>query len=186
MSEATVRVLLLRGVNVGGSRTVPMAELRTALEAAGHRHVRTLLQSGNAVLATEPGPSDAVAAAVAVTLRETFGFPTDLLVLDLAALREVVARCPFPARELDPTQLHVVFLDRPARDHPLAEADPGRFAPDELRLGERELYVRYPHGSGRSRLARALSAPLPGGIATARNWRTVTRLLELAESTPAA
>ncbi|NJP65075.1 DUF1697 domain-containing protein [Streptomyces spiramenti] len=185
MSEATVRVLLLRGVNVGGSRKVPMAELREVLVAAGHRRVRTLLQSGNAVLVTDPGPPEAVASAVEADLRERFGFPVEALVLGVAALRGVVARCPFPTEGIDPTRLHVVFLDRSSREHPLADADPARFAPDEMRLGERQIYVRYPNGSGRSRLAQALSAQPPVGFATARNWRTVTRLLELAEATPA-
>lgn len=184
MDEPTVRVLLLRGVNVGGHRRVPMAELRQLLTEAGHRHVRTLLQSGNAVLVTPPGPADEMAAAVAASLADRFGFPVQTLVLETATLRGIVARCPFPAEQLDPTGVHVALLDRPAREHPLADADPARFAPDEFRLGEREIYARFPNGSGRSRLAQSLAAPLTDGFVTARNWRTLTRLLALAEATP--
>ena len=42
-------VALLRGVNVGKAKRVPMAELRDLLSSLGYTGVATLLNSGNAV-----------------------------------------------------------------------------------------------------------------------------------------
>ncbi|MGP4111248.1 DUF1697 domain-containing protein [Streptomyces sp. 4N509B] len=178
-SQPVPHAALLRGVNVGGHRRVPMAELRALLTGLGLGGVRTYLQSGNVVFTAPERPADERAADLTAAMAERFGFEVGCLVLSRAQLAAAVARCPFPADELDPSRLMVVFLDGPPGDHPVARADPARFAPDEFRVGEREIFAYYPHGSGRSRLGQALAAPGRGFTATARNWRTVTRLLEL-------
>jgi uncharacterized protein (DUF1697 family) len=170
-------VALLRGINVGGHRKVPMAELRQVLEGLGYGAVRTYLQSGNAVFTAPAAASEEYAARVSEALAAHFGFAVDTLVRSAVELRAAAGRCPFPTERLDPAKLAVVFLDRPAAGHPLAGADPARWAPDEVRIGERELFGYFPDGMGRSKLGDRLS--WPGAVATTRNWRTVTKLLEL-------
>ena len=51
-------VLLLRGINVGGNKKVPMAELKKALAALGFENIKTLLNSGNVVFETEQTPEN--------------------------------------------------------------------------------------------------------------------------------
>jgi uncharacterized protein (DUF1697 family) len=179
MTNQTAYAALLRGVNVGGHRKVPMAELRALLAELGHGDVRTYLQSGNAVFTAPEAPARELAAGLERAIAERFGFGVGCLVLSRAELRAVADRCPFPAAELDPARLSVVFLDGPPSAHPVASADPAAYAPDEFRLGEREIFAYFPGGMGRSKLGQALSSPGDGFTATARNWRTVTRLLEL-------
>ncbi|MGP3970701.1 DUF1697 domain-containing protein [Streptomyces sp. 6N223] len=179
MTDQTAYAALLRGVNVGGHNKVPMAELRALLTELGHGDVRTYLQSGNAVFTAPPRPEAELAAELERAIAERFGFDIGCLVLSRAELRAVAARCPFPAAELDPARLLVVFLDVPPDRHPVCRADPARFAPDEFRLGEHEIFAYFPGGMGRSKLGQALSTPGKDFTATARNWRTVTRLLEL-------
>ncbi|TDC75370.1 DUF1697 domain-containing protein [Streptomyces hainanensis] len=172
---------LLRGINVGGHRKVPMAELRRLLTGLGHGAARTHLQSGNAVFTAPATDPAALSGALEDAIAERFGFRVDCLVLGRDELRAAVERCPFPAAELDPARLVVVFLTRAAADHPLADTDPERWAPDELRVGERELFAWFPDGMGRSRLGEALSRPGRDVTATARNWRTVTTLVSLTD-----
>ncbi|MEO3753836.1 DUF1697 domain-containing protein [Streptomyces sp. B6B3] len=179
MSEWTTYAALLRGINVGGHRKVPMAELRALLTELGHGDPRTYLQSGNAVFSAPPVPSERLAEALERAIAERFGFDVGCLVLSRPELRAAADRCPFPAAELDPAKLVVLFLDAPAAEHAAAGLDPASYAPDEFRLGEREIFAYFPDGMGRSRLGQVLSAPGRGHTATARNWRTVTRLLEL-------
>lgn len=163
-------VVLLRGVNVGGHRRVPMADLRTALEAAGLRGVRTHLQSGNAVLDAEGSEADVEAAARQV-LADDLGVPCDVMVRSAADLRAVADRNPWPERTAEPTLLHVLFLSAPV-PHDLAARYVG---PDEEVLVDgREVWVWYGAGAGRSRLV--LDAGVP---ATARNWRTVQTLVAM-------
>lgn len=185
-AESTCYAALLRGINVGGHRKVPMAELRQLLTELGYGGVRTHLQSGNAVFTAPAAPPERVAAELGEAIAGRFGFAVDTLVLTGPELRATAERCPFPAERLDPAKLAVVFLDRPPAGHPAAAVDPEVWAPDELRLGERELFAHFPGGMGRSKLGERLAAPWRGAVATVRNWRTVTKLLELTGESPSA
>ncbi|OAH11100.1 hypothetical protein STSP_55920 [Streptomyces jeddahensis] len=181
MSVTTRYAALLRGINVGGNKKLPMAELRTVIEALGHRDVRTYLQSGNAVFTSDSDDEQAVADALEKAIAERFGFTVDCLVRDGTYLRRVADACPFPAASLEAKQLHVTFFSEQVGPERFAEIDPAAYLPEEFRLGERALYLYAPEGLGRSKLAEALSRPrvLKGIVATSRNWNTVTKLVEL-------
>src|SRR5215510_5248075 len=109
----TTYAALLRGVNVGGNRKVPMAELRTLLTGLGHRAVRTYLNSGNAVFTSDDDDQDALAAALEEAIGKHFGFTVACMVRSGAYLRAVADACPFPADELEGRQLHVTFYSAP-------------------------------------------------------------------------
>ncbi|MER7762329.1 DUF1697 domain-containing protein [Streptomyces sp. NPDC097619] len=171
---------LLRGINVGGNKKVPMAELRTVLEGLGHQDVRTYLQSGNAVFRSTATDPEALARALERAIEAHFGFPVPCLVLDADRLAAVAADCPYPAAELEGRQLHAVFLAEQPDDR-LTSVDAAAFAPESYAVGDRVLYLYVPDGLGRSKLAEALSRPalVKGNTATTRNWNTVVKLVEL-------
>ncbi|MFD4546494.1 DUF1697 domain-containing protein [Streptomyces sp. NPDC058466] len=175
---------LLRGINVGGAKKVPMAELRTLMEGLGYGDVRTYLQSGNAVFSADHGDEDSLAAELAGAIEKHFGFTVAVLVRDHAYLTAVREACPFPAAELEGKQLHATYFSGPVDAERFASVDPAAFLPEEFRLGDRVLYLYAPDGLGRSKLAEALSRPrlLKGVTATSRNWNTVVKLQELTGS----
>lgn len=185
----TTYAALLRGINVGGHRKVPMPELRSVLEALGHRDVRTHLQSGNAVFATttnadvgaDGASEQELGAALEDAIEQHFGFRVDCLVRSGRYLAAVVDACPFPAAELEGKQLHVTYFSEPAGPERFATIDQKAFLPEEFRLGDRCLYLYAPEGLGRSKLAEALSRPaaVKGLVATSRNWNTVVKLVEM-------
>ncbi|MET7291127.1 DUF1697 domain-containing protein [Streptomyces griseoloalbus] len=172
---------LLRGINVGGSRKVPMAELRTLVEGLGHEGVRTHLQSGQAVFTSGHGDEESLAAELAAALERHFGFGVDVIVRDHAYLRAIVDACPFPAATLEAKQLHVTYFSAPVAPERFAEIDQEAYLPEEFRLGDRALYLYAPAGLGRSKLAEHLAKPRvnKGLTATSRNWNTVVKLAEL-------
>ncbi|NEE31016.1 DUF1697 domain-containing protein, partial [Streptomyces sp. SID7982] len=131
----TTYAALLRGINVGGSKKVPMPELRDVLAGLGHTGIATHLQSGNAVFRSDDEDADALAAALEHALRERFGFAVDCLVRDAAYLAAVADACPFPAAELEGKQLHVTYVDRPLDPERFADLDAEAFLPEEFRLG---------------------------------------------------
>ncbi|WP_431997990.1 DUF1697 domain-containing protein [Streptomyces fungicidicus] len=180
---ATRYAALLRGINVGGSRKVPMAELRTLLEGLGHDGVRTHLQSGQAVFASGHGDEESLAAELATAVERHFGFAVDVIVRDHAYLKGIVEACPFPAAELEPKQLHVTYFSAPVTPERFTEVDRAAYLPEDFRLGDRALYLYAPDGLGRSKLAEHLSKPRvnKGVVATSRNWNTVRKLAELTE-----
>lgn len=173
-------IALLRGINVGGKNPVPMAELRVLFEDAGHVDVATLIQSGNVVFESAAPAGPTLAAALERQIEERFGVRSPVVLLTVAELERVARDNPFLARAAEPSQLHVVFLDgTPAADS-VGLLDPDRSPPDVFEVRGRAVYLHLPQGAGRSKLTidyfeRALSMR-----ATARNWSTTTKLLELA------
>jgi uncharacterized protein (DUF1697 family) len=172
---------LLRGINLGGRRKLPMAELRQLMEGLGHQGVRTHLQSGQAVFGTGRGDEESLAAELTEAIGKHCGFPVDVIVRDHAYLAAVADACPFPAAELEGKELHVTYFSAPVTADRFAEIDQAAHLPEEFRLGDRALYLYVPAGLGQSRLAGALSRPrvTKGLIATTRNWNTVVKLVEL-------
>jgi uncharacterized protein (DUF1697 family) len=177
----TTYAALLRGINVGGSRKVPMADLRTLLTGLGHEDVRTYLQSGQAVFVSGHGDEESLAAGITHAIEKHFGFGVDVIVRDHAYLKAVADACPFPAADLEPKQLHVTYFSAPVTPERFAEIDRSAHLPEEFRLGDRALYLYAPNGLGRSKLAEQLAKPRinKGVIATTRNWNTVVKLVEL-------
>ncbi|MFG2309782.1 DUF1697 domain-containing protein [Streptomyces sp. NPDC048566] len=177
----TTYAALLRGINVGGAKKVPMAELRTLLEGLGLTGVRTHLQSGNAVFGADRGDEESLAAELSAAIEQRFGFGVGVIVRDHRYLRAVREACPFPAAELEARQLHVTYFSEAVDPARFAPVEPAEFRPEEFRLGDRALYLYAPDGLGRSRLAGALARPrlLKGLLATTRNWNTVVKLEEL-------
>ncbi|MFJ9733772.1 DUF1697 domain-containing protein [Streptomyces sp. NPDC101171] len=176
----TTYAALLRGINVGGNRKLPMADLRSLLTGLGHGGVRTHLQSGQAVFSAGQGDEDSLAAELTGAIEARFGFRVDVIVRDHAYLRAVAEACPFPAAELTGKQLHVTYFSAPVTPERFAAIDAAAHLPEEFRLGDRCLYLYAPDGLGRSKLAEALSRrPAKGLIATSRNWNTVLKLVEL-------
>lgn len=170
---------LLRGVNVGGRRKVPMADLRAVLAGLGHTEPATLLQSGNAVFTAREGGggADALRAELEGALADRFGFPVDALLRDEAELSAVVDANPLEVG--DPSRFLVLFVDGPVAPADLAGIDADAHAPEAMAAGEREVYLALPDGLRNAKLPGLVERALRGRIATGRNWRTVARLLEM-------
>jgi uncharacterized protein (DUF1697 family) len=166
---------LLRGVNVGKHNRIAMADLRRVLEGVGARDVTTYLQSGNAVVTTEDPD---LAGRVERALRDEVGLSVRVLTRTAEQLRSVVDRNPFPHKVSEPKLLHVAFLEHPV-DPAVTETFPTRQGDDEYAPGDGVLYLSYSARSFDSPLNAVLSKL--DGVATTRNWTTVTKLLDLAE-----
>jgi uncharacterized protein (DUF1697 family) len=174
-------VALLRGINVGGNKMVPMARLKALLERLGYTDVATLLQSGNAVFSSKARRTAQLERELESAIAEEFGFEVSVLVRSHAELAAVVAANPMPGAEAEPSKFVVTFLSGAPDPARLAELDDEAYRPDEFRAVGREIYARFPHGMGRSKLAVALGKARLGVTATARNWNTVMKLVALSK-----
>ncbi|GIG68915.1 DUF1697 domain-containing protein [Phytomonospora endophytica] len=177
----TTYVALLRGINVGGKKKVPMTRLRELLAELGYTEVRTYLNSGNAVFTGAEADPAEVAGKLEKAIAGEFGFDVACFVIDGAYLRRIVESCPFPAADLEGRQLHVTFLSAEPSAEKFGEIDTASFTPEEFRLGEKAYYLYAPAGLGVSKLAVELARPkyVKGLTVTSRNWNTVKALLEL-------
>jgi uncharacterized protein (DUF1697 family) len=165
-----VYIALLRAVNVGGTGLLPMAELRAMCEAEGFAQVQTYIASGNVVFSARPSPA-MVKAALEKRLQGRTGKSVPVAVRTAEEMAAVLKANPFPTAP--GKRVVAIFLDEPpprdALEHARGQGD------EEMRLGTREIYVRYGEDMGRSKLA------IPAArSATARNMNTVAKLVELA------
>jgi uncharacterized protein (DUF1697 family) len=158
-----------------------MAKLREALAGAGFEDVRTHLQSGNVVLSAEAKPEQ-TARACERLIKDEFGLEIDVVVRTPAELERVVKRNPLGKVAKDPKRYQVSFLAGALPAASKRELESALQEPEEMVFGGREIYAWHPEGVARSKLWAALAGKGLGVTATARNWTTVTKLLELADS----
>jgi uncharacterized protein (DUF1697 family) len=174
-------VLLLRGVNVGSANRVSMPALRRRLVDAGCDGVQTHLQSGNVIVEGDSGQTSAMLARI---LRDDFGADVPVLARTRDELAAVIAADPLGQVAVEPKRYQVTFLSE-ALDPAQVDSIGARATAEEefVALG-RELYGWHPAGIHNSKLATAMgaSSALGGRTATARNWTTVTKLLEMCDA----
>jgi uncharacterized protein (DUF1697 family) len=171
-------VALLRGINVGKNKRVPMPGLREGLEAAGYTDVRTLLVSGNVVLTPPDGRGpEKIADDVSRVVLDGWGHDVRVVVRTTDELRDVVSQSPVAEPE-NGSRFFVAFLSgRPPAPIP-PPADPGG---DGWWTADREVYVWCPDGLLQSPAMEHLNALDLGVHVTVRNWNTLTKLAALAE-----
>lgn len=173
-------IALLRAVNVGG-RTVRAAQLVAVATGLGHGRVVTYANSGNLVLVPRGDqPPAVVAAELSEALARECGFDVPVLARSTAQWDALVAGVPFPAQaQADPARLVLVCFDGPVAAA-AADLDPARWGDEQVVWAEHDAYAWYPSGQGRSKLTLDRLSRAAGRAGTARNWRTVLALAELA------
>ena len=169
-------VALLRGINIGPSKRIAMADLRAIVESLGHTDVETYLQSGNVVF-TPKRRAKHSAEPLSAAIREATGLDVPIVTRTGAELARVVEANPYSVD--DPTKVVVAFLADAVDLGDLALGDLSSYLPDELTISARELYVSVPNGQARSKLMEALTKRSLPTTLTVRNWRTVEALAEL-------
>lgn len=175
-------IALFRGINVGGSNILPMAELRGVLAGLGLEAVRTYIQSGNAVFRSAQTSRDKLEGRITSAIETSHGFAPGVMLLSVKEFRDAIDANPFPDGEEQPKSLHLFFLAAEPVDPDLQGLDAVKSGREDYRLEGKLFYLHAPDGIGRSKLGARVEKSL-GVPATARNWRTVTRILQLAGGT---
>ena len=171
-------VALLRGVNVGKGKRVPMAGLRALLESLGARDVATLLNSGNLVF-THAGRSTAKhARAIADGIRDAFGVDTPVIVKSGAEFAAIVAGNPMPVPDDAHSRFLVAFAADAAGLEPLKSLQGRSPAPERFVVTDLAAYLHCPGGLLDSPTALAMLGKAGKGVTT-RNWATVLKLAML-------
>ena len=175
----TLVVALLRGVNVGGHARLPMADLRSALTRFGFVGVQTHLQSGNIIIDPESPGLRQLPTTLETVIADQFGLVVRVIVRSKKELAGMAAKHPLGAGQSDHSRLHVIFLERAPGADRVAGLDPNRSPPDSFEVRGREIFLSYPNGQGRSKLSLDYFERELGVAGTARNWNTVTKLVEM-------
>lgn len=158
---------------------MPMNKLKIDLESLKLKNVRTYIQSGNVIFEAPAKFASSLSAMIVKKIEKDHGFRPQLLVINCNTLREAMRLNPFPLAVSDPKSLHFFFLAEPASDPNIAALDAAKASTESFRLTDEVFYLHAPSGIGRSKLAASAEKHL-GVVTTARNYRTVEKLLSMA------
>jgi len=176
-------ISMLRGVNVGGHNKIKMDALRALYESLKLKSPKTYVQSGNVVFFSSETNLGLLSQRIADAIERNFGFRPEVVLRTCSEMRHVIARNPFASRHgIDPAKLLVSFM----------MSDPGKAARDnlskidtrgeELHARGSELYIYFRNGMGKTKLSWVALDKVLGIPSTGRNWNTITKLHEMAES----
>jgi uncharacterized protein (DUF1697 family) len=176
----TMRVALLRGVNVGGNKKISMAELKAMIEALGFTEVKTLLQSGNVVFRAGSEAEADLEAHLEAETETRLGLKTSYLVRNAKQWQAIIDANPFPKEaEAEPSRT-LVTVGRTAMPAEALDAIRAVMLPHEkLEAVERQVYAYFGEGMGQSKAAEVLNRKAIKAIATGRNWNTVLKIAAL-------
>ncbi len=170
----TLLIGLLRGINVGGKNALPMKDLVALLESVGASHVRTYIQSGNTVFRIPDTIRPGLEQRITDSIRSRFSFEPHVLLIEPDRFRAIIRNNPFSPSD----GLHIAFLSSPPPDPHLRKLESLRSASERFCLTDQAFYLDAPEGGGRSKLASGAEKAI-GVTLTDRNWKTVSRILEL-------
>jgi uncharacterized protein (DUF1697 family) len=172
-------VALLRAVNVGG-RKLPMAELRALCEGLGWSHVRTYIQSGNIVFDAS-GKGAALEAALEQAIEWSFRMEVPAIVRLAGEWAAIVSGNPFVEEaKATPNWVLLGLAKRPIAPGAAEAIAAKGVAGERVEAVGEALWFHYPEGVGTSKLTPSLIDRAAGSPVTARNWRTIVALGEMA------
>lgn len=178
-SRRSRHLALLRGINVSGKNKLPMAELTRIFLDAGAQDVETYIQSGNVTFSASDAVARRVPALVHTAIADRFGYRVPVVMRTASELRRTATRNPFVDESVDPKGLHVAFLATKPTKARCNGLDPDRSPPDRFVVRGWDIYLHCPRGLARSKLTNAYFDSRLQTTSTLRNWRTVTRLVEM-------
>lgn len=172
----TPHVALLRGVNVGGNKGVPMAALKSVASRLSLGAPRTLLQSGNLVFASEGKTAAELEALLEAAIKADIGVETAVCVRTAGEWDALVQANPFPeAARNDPSHLLMIAFKTPPKANGVETLADVYDGPEQIAVALDHAWIAYPDGIGRSKLTPALLGKHLGK-GTGRNWNTVLKL----------
>jgi uncharacterized protein (DUF1697 family) len=173
-----VFIALIRGINVGGHKKIKMADVKRLCEELGLSDVRTHLQSGNVVFRTARTDR----ARLVKEVEDALALDARVILRNAAELRKAMEANPMPEEAQGaPSAFVVVFLGEKPSAAAMQSLRDAYSGPEKMELHGAELYIHYGAGMGTSKLTNTLIERKLGTSGTARNWNTVTRLVEMAE-----
>jgi uncharacterized protein (DUF1697 family) len=170
------QIALLRGINVGPTTKVAMATLREVFDGLGLTEVKTYINSGNVVFSGRRTGAAKLERAIAAE----FGFAVPVVVRTRDEIADVVAANPLADVATNASRYLVLFGDGELEAGRAEDVEPG--PKEQFAIRGREAYLWLPDGVQASPLAKAMNEKRFGVTLTGRNWRTVEKLLDLADA----
>jgi uncharacterized protein (DUF1697 family) len=173
-------ISILRGINVGGNRKIPMADLKSLFGKIGFANVQTYIQSGNVIFDSEETDIRSQEVKIQKIITETFGFDVPVIVRTSGEWAESIANNPFwKEKDADIDRLHLTFLKDLPDPEKLERINTFAFPPDKFQIIGKDVFVFCSAGYSDSKLTNQFFESKLGVPATTRNWKTILKLHEM-------
>lgn len=169
-------IALLRAINVGGNNLIKMVDLKLILAKLGLANVQTYIQSGNVVFETEQTSISQIGDSIGKAIKASHGFLPQILIISDDDLKTTFTELSLEYEKEN--NLYFWFLAQPAKQAKITEIETLLASEDTYKLTDKVFYMSCPNGIGKSKLPSKLERLL-GVSATARNLRTVKKILEM-------
>ena len=171
-------VAFLRGINIGGKNKIKMEALRQLCSALGYENVATYINSGNVIFETVTNNDDRLAAEIEKAIASEFSLKIKVMVRTIDEIKDIIKNNPFAGQFENGKDLHVFFLDKelPAEKRELLLANNNEN--EQFAVRNRQIFCLLRVGFSDSLLGKDFIGKKLKTPATARNWRTVKKLVE--------
>jgi uncharacterized protein (DUF1697 family) len=167
-----------------GHNSIKMTELSVLYEILGFKNAETYIQSGNVVFSDLEGlPVRDVSVKIERAIREKFNFNVPVMIRTPEEIRRVLTINPFSAEDkFDPNKMAVIFLSENPSEAQIQKVIDVSYPPDKYKIIDREIFIYCPNGFGKTKLYTNFFEKKMGVTGTARNWKTITTILQLADN----
>lgn len=171
-------VVLLRGINVGGHNKLPMADLRNLLTNNGYTNVSTYIQSGNVLLSSEKNSVE-ISTHIILLIETEFSYNIPVITLTTDELKTCFLENPYAQKEQDIKFLHVTFLDSLPKQELVKSLNINTYNNDAYQVLGKCIYLYTPDGFAKTKFNNTQFEKKLHTVTTTRNWRTITKLIDL-------
>jgi uncharacterized protein (DUF1697 family) len=176
-------VSFLRGVNMTGHNSIKMTELALLFYDMGFSDAETYIQSGNVIFRTaENFTNHETAKKIEKSILDRFSFKVPVMIRTVEDLKKILIDNPLLDEEnFDPSKMAVMFLHEIATAEQIQKVAGIDYPPDKFKIIGSEIFIYCPNGFGKTKLYTNFFEKKMGVTGTARNWKTITTILSIAE-----
>jgi uncharacterized protein (DUF1697 family) len=167
-----------------GHNSMKMADLSNMFKDLGFIDAETYIQSGNVIFSNDSDTSESeIACKVEKAISDRFKYKIPAMIRTVQEIRNLMPVNPFLLEEnFDPSKMAAMFLHEEAKDAQIQKVANIHYPPDKFKINGSEIFIYCPNGFGRTKLYTNFFEKKMGVTGTARNWKTITTILEIAEN----
>ena len=177
-------ISFLRSVNMAGHNLIKMTELANLFIDLGFGNAKTYIQSGNVIFNHDREASSAfLSESIEKAILKKFSLPISVMTRKIDDLVKLAASNPYLTEPgFDPSKMAVIFLHETPLDSQIQKVADVNFPPDKFKIIGEEIFIYCPNGFGKTKLYTGFFEKKMTTTGTARNWKTITTLLNLTEN----
>lgn len=168
----------LRGINVGGKTSIKMEKLREVFASLGFENVKSYIQSGNVIFETVETTDADLTEKIEAAVEKEF-FKTPVMIRRIDEIKDAFENNPFADEIFEDKLFHLIFLSQKLSDEKAAMLLSNNCDNEKFAVRNREIYCLLRDGVADSLLGKKYIDNKLKTPATARNWRTIKKILEL-------